>query len=308
MENPKYSEHETTEPFLSKAHYLLAQVYFLNNKISYTFEQFKMAFNYNKQDLITAISFADFCISINNPAVATAILGMHLTGENKPLSIYFNLANLLVLLEQPKEAEYVFAFIAYKEKTNDKGTSFYDFRKQFNSEFINSNFGTSLGALIKIIHSLYFFEAAQKYLEDSLIDEAIESLNSSIDEYPEFLPALINLSIIFGKMNNYENAFLFINQALKIKPDDYNAKKALAGLFIKHGDIQEAASLYKELLKLNSADVQLLLSIAELQKHFGEYKTALVLIGNALKLKPGNTEALALKNEIENLQNNVTPA
>lgn len=308
LENPEYSEHETTEPYLSKAHYLLAQVYFLNNKISYTFEQFKIAFNYNKQDLITAISFADFCISINNPAVATAILGMHLTGEDKPLSVFFNLANLLVLLEQPKEAEYVFAYIAYKEKINDKGTSYYDFRKLFNSEFINNNFGTSLGALIKIVHSFYFFETAQKYLADSLVDGAIENLNSSIKEYPEFLPALISLSVIYGKMNNFENAFLFINQALKIKPDDYAAKKALAGLFIKHGDIQEAASLFKELLKLNPADVKLLLSVAELQKHFGEYKTALVLIENALKLKPGNTEALALKKEIEKLQNNATLA
>jgi tetratricopeptide (TPR) repeat protein len=87
--------------------------------------------------------------------------------------------------------------------------------------------------------AIYYTEFENKNLE------AIEIWKEAIERYPEFYLSLENIAITYSEIDDYENAFHFIQKLIKLKPNYGRAYYLQGHFFDDIGDSVQAEKNYK---------------------------------------------------------------
>ena len=83
-----------------------------------------------------------------------------------------------------------------------------------------------------------------------------------------------------------DSAIYFYTKILDAAPDDYDARLAIARLYLKKEDYQKAGSYFKSIYKKDKNDVKALYGLAEVKLYSDNINAAIKYYNKALKLKP----------------------
>jgi tetratricopeptide (TPR) repeat protein len=104
------------------------------------------------------------------------------------------------------------------------------------------------GVAIAILH-----EQGQAYLEQGDYQEARQAESKILENYPGFIPARNNLSLVSWMEKDVEGAIATATSVLEIEPDNIHALSNLINFLVLSGDA-EAARVYGDRLKSSHAD------------------------------------------------------
>ncbi len=137
----------------------------------------------------------------------------------------------------------------------------------------------------------YYVTLADVYFASNKTRYAKETLELTIKKFPEDTEALLKLAELYYLVKQYENAFTFINKALKL---DENIAKAyyLKGTVYKEiGDTAKAISSMQTAIEQDNTYYSAFLDIGILYSG-RKNPLAFEYFNNALKLQPNSQEAL----------------
>ena len=137
------------------------------------------------------------------------------------------------------------------------------------------------------------YELAEQYILAQKYKEAQKQLKLFLKQHPTDVPALIALAKTEEYLNNPQTAYQIYQKILKLQPDSFEARSALARLFQQSGDTIEALQTANEILNLQSASetvdqTQKMAETLDLYEHAAEsYMDDPLLMKNLDQLKTG---------------------
>ncbi len=85
------------------------------------------------------------------------------------------------------------------------------------------------------------------YLELGEYENAINVLNSSLEETPYDTNALFNLSLSYRKLGRYQEELETLKKLVKIKPKHFRAQAAMARIYYVLNDVPKASEVYNKM-------------------------------------------------------------
>lgn len=89
------------------------------------------------------------------------------------------------------------------------------------------------------------------YIQEEKLDEAESIFNKMLNLFPENASVFVGLATIAKKQDRIKDALENYEQALKIDPEDYDAREAFVLLLIQNEDYSRAKTLLQEGIALN---------------------------------------------------------
>ncbi|WP_100642063.1 putative 2OG-Fe(II) oxygenase [Alteromonas facilis] len=125
--------------------------------------------------------------------------------------------------------------------------------------------------------------------------EASRLLKSSIRLDANYFDAYVNLGRLQNLQENFAHAEASYNNALKLQPQNLNAKLGLAAALHKQSKYQSAESIYQMLLSMpHGTDVKVLINYASLLRDMQRYQDAVNILQHAIQALPDNAMVHAM--------------
>ncbi len=142
-----------------------------------------------------------------------------------------------------------------------------------------------------------FFKALALF-RDGDLPGALREAKALSEKYPDNVEPLKLMAACHLAANQWEQARQYLDQALKIKPDDASAVKNLARLDVMDGDPAKARGLLEGLIKAHPTDTDAQVLLARVVESMEGPAPAITALEQALERNP---EALAVRSELARL-------
>ncbi len=136
-----------------------------------------------------------------------------------------------------------------------------------------------------------YFQLAQECSKNGQIEEAIGYYKKAIEENPSSYPALFNLILQLRKIQSPE-LISYVNQALKLSPDDDNLYSILGEFYLKNGQKEYALFAFQEAHKIKPDDFAYLFNIGTILYKLTNYSDAKKVFEELLKKDENNNSVL----------------
>jgi tetratricopeptide (TPR) repeat protein len=97
--------------------------------------------------------------------------------------------------------------------------------------------------------ALPYYNRANKRLNESRYDEAVQDFNDAIARYPGDPDFYTNLGIALRKLGKYGDAEQAYKKAIKLNPKDWVPWSDLANVYLKQDKLKETVATFEEVLK-----------------------------------------------------------
>jgi len=131
-----------------------------------------------------------------------------------------------------------------------------------------------------------YFSMGTRYQEEGMYDEAALSYKDALRIDRNFLPALINLCLVYNSLGRYEEAINELKRALEIAPQSVEVHHNLAIVYINKGMYDEALRELKKTLELSPHLVNAYDGLAHIYKSNGRYDDAIIEFKRAITRVP----------------------
>lgn len=124
-------------------------------------------------------------------------------------------------------------------------------------------------------------EEMRYFLDHGLLQQGRQAAEKLLRRFPDFIPALNNLSQIYAVEGDFARGIELSQRVLGIQPDNIHALSNLARLFFLRGRPEDAAGYAERLKKSNAAASDRWMKIAEALTFLGEDESVLALYEQA---------------------------
>lgn len=151
-------------------------------------------------------------------------------------------------------------------------------------------------------YAYYLYSKVLYALNDDT--EALININTSLNYYPEFVPAIFHKAAMYYNNGYYNEALDTINYALSLEPGDSDCLTFKSKCLRALGNKSEAHQLAKEGLSYDIENTESWFQKARLQVENNQYPEARISIENALRLSPENESIRQYLLQVIKLSNN----
>ncbi len=96
-----------------------------------------------------------------------------------------------------------------------------------------------------------YFALGSSYEKTNMIQEAIEAYKEAIRNKPDYFDAYVNLGLLYYKLGRYDEAVEAYLNAITIRPDDKSVYNKLGAAYIILGNYSMALDAFKQSLKID---------------------------------------------------------
>lgn len=146
-----------------------------------------------------------------------------------------------------------------------------------------------------------FVSIGVAFLRQKNFDEAKKALLRAISINPSNIDAHFNLGAVYLHIGQYDLAEKSLITALEIDKDLGIALGALGSVYLLKGNIEEAVPYLLKASDLNAGDPDVFSNLSWTYLRLGLHETADTYCDHALKLSPGHSNALNLREQINNI-------
>ncbi len=97
--------------------------------------------------------------------------------------------------------------------------------------------------------ALPYYNRANKRLNESRYDEAVQDFNEAISRYPDDPDFYTNLGVALRKLGKYAEAEQAYKKAIQLNPRDWTPWSDLANVYLKQDKLKETVATFGEVLK-----------------------------------------------------------
>lgn len=223
-------------------------------------------------------------ISVISVIVASAILSFNCAPTTQKLSTEEETARQKAIQDSLRRV--------YEHELNKAWSTAYEHHK-------NKNYRSSINPFWKVIEldTIDRFKDKYSLLSDSYIklnnpDSAQIVLELGVKEYPGNAHLHRTLGYFLDGRNLTEKAIQEYEKATEIDPSKLTDWKALANLYIKNDQLEEATGAFKKVVELDPDDQDAQTALSRLYKSSGDVDAAIQQWEELKKLDPNNTENL----------------
>jgi tetratricopeptide (TPR) repeat protein len=136
------------------------------------------------------------------------------------------------------------------------------------------------------------YEAIQEMITGERHNEAMQALETLVDECDDYAPAHFDLGNLYYASGEMEKALAHYEKTMALMPDNPLYLKNLADLLYSESkDTDRALTLYEKILSLRPKDVQVLMLMGHLCVSLERFDQALKYYSRVLDIEPWNDEA-----------------
>ena len=132
---------------------------------------------------------------------------------------------------------------------------------------------------------------AEALLQKGNADEAMVWFQKAVEIKPDYGQAHYNLGIMLRGQGKTDEALAHFQQAAQINPGDSDVHYQLGNVFRDKGKRDQAIAEYQKALEINPDDAEAHFNLGVLFSHEGRVDEAMARYQSALQLKPGYAEA-----------------
>ncbi|MEM7104487.1 MAG: tetratricopeptide repeat protein [Bacteroidota bacterium] len=136
------------------------------------------------------------------------------------------------------------------------------------------------------------FNTAIQAYQSGRLDEAISTLSALIDEFPDFLDALLILGVIQAGKGNFEAAVDAFKKTIALAPERGDLYFNLGNVYLQSGNPVKARETYLKVLELQPDFIPALINIGHILSDEGHADKAEIYYQKAVSLQPKQPEAL----------------
>lgn len=129
-----------------------------------------------------------------------------------------------------------------------------------------------------------YIAAAHIGLENIL--EARGILEKYLEDYPQSKEAMMLLAGIFRKQKNYDTAYMYMDDALRLDPRDSEIIVSMANLFLEQKKFARAIEIYRKALIFDATNAVAYYNLGNVYMAIADYEHAIRSFNNALRYRP----------------------
>lgn len=134
-------------------------------------------------------------------------------------------------------------------------------------------------------------------------DSAITYYRQAYRTEPDSAPSAINLAVNLNRRGNRARATRILRDFLAVQPDNFLALRNLGNWLALDEQYEEAAGCYSRALEINPDDSNVHYNLGRLYlQYLGRHREALHHLRETLRLDPGQQQAPALRQAVEQLE------
>ncbi|MCL4476179.1 MAG: tetratricopeptide repeat-containing serine protease family protein [Nitrospirae bacterium] len=103
----------------------------------------------------------------------------------------------------------------------------------------------------KAVDAEGYFALGSSYEKTNMIQEAVEAYKEAIRNKPDYFDAYVNLGLLYYKLGRYDEAVEAYLNAMTIRPDDKSVYNKLGAAYIILGNYSMALDTFKQSLKMD---------------------------------------------------------
>lgn len=138
---------------------------------------------------------------------------------------------------------------------------------------------------------LRHFNDGVRYLDLGDLSRAARNFLLALEYNSENVDALCNLSVVSMRLGEYDSAYLYVSEALKIFPTHVRSLNNAGVLNLKTGRYEKALDAFKKALIYDKDNADVLANLALLYYKIGVPERAIHYGSKSAKISPGNPEA-----------------
>jgi len=154
-------------------------------------------------------------------------------------------------------------------------------------------------ALKEFLMSLDLFQSPEVYFNVSLvytrkgmIEEAMASVQKSIELDPEYADAWNQLGNLHKSRNDLKEAATYYEKAAELNPEDVTAHNNLGFVYTQRGDVEKGMEQFQLAVRLDPNNVEAHNNLGSLFLGQGKYDQAMLELNRALEIRPDNQDAM----------------
>lgn len=156
--------------------------------------------------------------------------------------------------------------------------------------------------------AIELYREGERLLADGQLYEAIDHFKESLVYNPEYVEPLHGLSEAYFKLEEYQQALIYIRQARKLARGNYNIAALEGRIYTGLGRYEDAEALFTQLLEQQPYNREAVFGLAELHVAMGNIENALNSYRSALESDPYNRRGLLSAALLYAAQNNFEAA
>ncbi|MGC9313831.1 MAG: tetratricopeptide repeat protein, partial [Sediminispirochaetaceae bacterium] len=156
--------------------------------------------------------------------------------------------------------------------------------------------------------AIELYREGDRLLADGQLYEAIDHFKESLVYNPDYVEPLYGLSEAYFKLEEYEQALIYIRQARKLSRSNYNIAALEGRIYTGLGRYEDAEALFTQLLARQPYNREAVFGLAELHVAMGNIENALNSYRSALESDPYNRRGLLSAALLYAAQNNFDAA
>jgi len=164
----------------------------------------------------------------------------------------------------------------------------------FGYSYIQMQIGAQAEAR-RVAEANTFFDAAEDFYYQGLYDQAIASYSEAIRIKPDYYQAYNNRAIAFFKKGEYDKAIDDCNKAIELQPNYSPAFNNLGAAYYEKGDYEHAISYLNWALHLNPYSGKAYYNRGLVHFKLRDYDLALLDFDQAIKVTPESINAIYQK-------------
>lgn len=126
------------------------------------------------------------------------------------------------------------------------------------------------------------FNQAERFYEDGKLSESVRFYLLALQEYPDFIDALINLSVTLIELNQKEEALRHLHRALQLDKNNYIIITNYANLLFSLNKVDEALNYYLHALNINPNSIEIKKNISNVLISQGKYENAIIYLNELI--------------------------
>ncbi len=130
-------------------------------------------------------------------------------------------------------------------------------------------------------------------------DVAARRYLQSLQKYPDFSPALVNLARIYIRQDRASDADEFARRFIEMRPENLEHKAARLEIQLAQRRYEDVVRAAKEILRKDERHVDAMLAMAHANYQLDRYELGLAILRSAVKLAPKRAEIYYLYGNIE---------
>lgn len=138
-------------------------------------------------------------------------------------------------------------------------------------------------------------------------DVAARRYLQSLQKYPDFSPALVNLTRIYIRQDRTSDADEFARRFIEMRPDNLEHRAARLEIFLAQKRYEDVIRAARDILRKDERHIDAMLAMAQANYQLERYELGLAILRSAVNLAPQRAEIYYLYGNIE-LAMNQAPA